>query len=74
MLKQLGPTEILLILGVLVLLVGGKKLPDLARGSGQALRIFRTEVKALDDGQDEPEVRADTVTVPEATLRAEDGR
>ena len=34
---NLGPTEIILILLVLVLLFGAKKLPELARGSGRAL-------------------------------------
>ena len=57
MFRQIGPTEILVILGVVLLLFGGKKLPELARGSGKALRIFKTEVKALhDDDEDEDEV------------------
>lgn len=46
---NLGPTEILLILLVLVLLFGAKKLPELARGSGRALRIFKAETKGLMD-------------------------
>ena len=49
----LGPTEILLILLVLVLLFGAKKLPELARGSGRALRIFKAETKGLIDDDDE---------------------
>ena len=47
LLAGLGPTELLIIVGVIVLLFGAKKLPDLARGSGQALRIFKAETKAL---------------------------
>ena len=35
----LGSTELLLILAVVILLFGANKLPDLARGSGRALRI-----------------------------------
>ena len=46
---NLGPTEIILILLVLVLLFGAKKLPELARGTGQALRIFKSETKGLID-------------------------
>jgi sec-independent protein translocase protein TatA len=46
---NLGPTEIILILLVLVLLFGAKKLPELARGSGRALRIFKAETKGLID-------------------------
>ena len=46
---NLGPTEIILILLVVVLLFGAKKLPELARGSGRALRIFKAETKGLMD-------------------------
>ncbi len=49
----LGPTELLIIVGVIVLLFGAKKLPELARGSGRALRIFKAETKGLMDDDDE---------------------
>ena len=49
----LGPGEIALILAVLVLLFGASKLPELARGSGRALRIFKAETKGLMDDDDE---------------------
>jgi sec-independent protein translocase protein TatA len=56
---NLGPTEIILILLVLVLLFGAKKLPELARGSGRALRIFKAETKGLmDDDDDDAAKRA----------------
>ena len=52
--RDIGPTEILLILAVIILLFGAKKLPELARGSGRALRIFKAETKGLlDDDDDE---------------------
>lgn len=55
---NLGPTELLLILLVLVLLFGARKLPDLARGTGRALRIFKAETKGLvDDDDDEDDDR-----------------
>ncbi|NLC97494.1 MAG: twin-arginine translocase TatA/TatE family subunit [Actinomycetales bacterium] len=44
-----GPTEILIVLGIVLLLFGGRKLPELARGTGRALRIFKSEVKELDE-------------------------
>ena len=56
----LGTTELLLILAVVVLLFGATKLPDLARGSGRALRIFKAETKGLMD--DDDEVTVDPVT------------
>jgi sec-independent protein translocase protein TatA len=49
----LGTTEILIILGILILLFGAKKLPELARGSGRALRIFKAETKGLIDEDDD---------------------
>ena len=53
MFRQIGPTEIIIILAVVILLFGGKKLPELARGSGRALRIFKAETKGLMDDDDE---------------------
>lgn len=49
----LGPTEIILVILVIVLLFGAKKLPELARGSGRALRIFKAETKGLLDDDDD---------------------
>jgi sec-independent protein translocase protein TatA len=46
---DLGAPELLIILAVAVLIFGGSKLPELARGSGRALRIFKAEVNAKDD-------------------------
>jgi sec-independent protein translocase protein TatA len=55
----LGTPELLIILVVLVLLFGATKLPELARGSGRALRIFKAETKGLvdDDEKTTPEQR-----------------
>ncbi|MGW0038561.1 Sec-independent protein translocase subunit TatA [Gordonia sp. NPDC003376] len=36
-----------IVLVVLVLLFGSKKLPDAARGLGQSLRIFKSEVQEM---------------------------
>ncbi len=50
----LGTTELLIILAVIILLFGASKLPELARGSGRALRIFKAETKGLmDDDEDD---------------------
>ncbi len=57
---NLGPTEVLLIFLVLVLLFGAKKLPELARGSGRALRIFKAETKGLIDDDDESDAQRPT--------------
>jgi sec-independent protein translocase protein TatA len=53
---DLGWPELIIIVFVLMLLFGAKKLPDMARGTGRALRIFKAETKGLirDDDDDEP--------------------
>ncbi len=59
LIANLGPTEIILIILVLVLLFGAKKLPELARGSGRALRIFKAETKGLMDDDDDAKYKTD---------------
>ena len=48
-----GGWELVLIVLVILLLFGAKKLPELARGSGRALRIFKSETKGLVDDNDD---------------------
>lgn len=36
-----GATEILIIVGVLILFFGAKKIPELARGIGQGIKEFK---------------------------------
>lgn len=47
MLRDVGPMELMLILAVCVLLFGAKRLPEIARSSGRALRIFKAETQGL---------------------------
>jgi len=62
----LGPQELVLIVLVILLLFGAKKLPELARGSGRALRIFKAETKGLmDDDDDNDTLKTDTQRSPE---------
>ncbi len=47
-----GPTELIIILVIVLLLFGGSKLPKLARSLGQAQKEFK---KGIDDGSEEGE-------------------
>jgi sec-independent protein translocase protein TatA len=51
---DVGTPELLILFVVVMLVFGGKKLPDLARGSGRALRIFKEEVGKTDDESADP--------------------
>ena len=70
MFHQIGAPEIIIILGIVVLLFGGRKLPELARGSGRALRIFKSEVKGL---QDDDETKPEALETTEAEKKPEQG-
>lgn len=52
------PSHILLILLVLVILFGAKRLPDSARSLARSMKIFRSEIK--DIKQDENEANNET--------------
>ena len=49
MLGQLRGWEWLIIVALVLLLFGAKRLPDAARGLGRSLRIFKAETKGLAD-------------------------
>ncbi len=66
---NMKPWEFLIIVALILLLFGAKRLPDAARGLGRSLRIFKAETKALhdDDGtQASPDAEAAAPTAPEA--------
>jgi len=58
MITMPGGAEWLIILAIVILVFGAAKLPELARGTGQALRIFKAETKGLrdDDKDDDKEL------------------
>ena len=62
--------EWLVILAIVILVFGAAKLPDLARGTGQALRIFKAETKGLKD-DDKADDKADDVPPGPAPTSAE---
>jgi sec-independent protein translocase protein TatA len=56
---NLGPTELIIILVVIVLLFGAKRLPDMARSIGRSAKILKAETKGL-RGEDESEQQSGT--------------
>jgi sec-independent protein translocase protein TatA len=45
----LSGTELLVVLGVAVLLFGGKKIPEVAKGLGEGIKNFKQAIKTDDD-------------------------
>lgn len=58
----LSPMHWLIIVGVVVVLFGAKRLPDAARSLGRSARILKSEVREM--GDDAP--KADAQTPPKA--------
>ena len=52
----LGTQELMVILVIALVLFGGKKLPELARGLGKSMQEFR---KGIEQGSHEAEVGKD---------------
>ncbi len=57
---MLGPTEWILIALIVIVLFGGKKIPELARGLGKGIREFKSaknqikdEIENASDSKDE---------------------
>lgn len=54
LLFSLGPMEIILIIAALLLLFGGRKIPELMKGIGQGMKEFK-KASRTDDEDDKPE-------------------
>lgn len=53
MFGSLGIWEILLILLIVALLFGGRKLPELGKGLGQGIKNFKNAIKGQDPDEDD---------------------
>ena len=51
---SLGPWEIAIIVLLIIVLFGAKKLPDAARSIGRSMRIFKSEVKEMRKDDETP--------------------
>lgn len=58
--------ELIIILALVFLLFGAKKMPDAARGIGRSLRILKTETKGLHDEDDDDDDASSTSIADES--------
>lgn len=61
--------ELLIVLAIVVLLFGAKKIPDLAKGMGKGIKDFKKAIK--EDDEDTKEIAAKDET-PTETEKVED--
>ncbi|MFE6056815.1 Sec-independent protein translocase subunit TatA [Kitasatospora sp. NPDC056446] len=66
----LEPWHIFVVLAVVILLFGSKKLPEMARGLGKSMRILKAETKAM--REDEPAADAGTAQSTAAPQQSAD--
>ncbi|ARZ67933.1 Sec-independent protein translocase subunit TatA [Streptomyces sp. HU2014] len=73
--NALEPWHILVVVLVLVVLFGSKKLPDTARSLGKSMRILKSEAKALKaDDAAAPAAEAPTTAPASAATPADSPR
>lgn len=63
---SLGIWEILIILVVILLIFGPRRLPEMAKGIGQSVREFRKGIRDMKDGIDSDDDEPKKATVVEA--------
>jgi len=51
---RFGPWELVLILGIVLVLFGGRKIPEIARGLGEGIRNFRDSLRSDRPGESKP--------------------
>lgn len=49
-----GPWQVIIILAVVLLLFGGKKIPELMKGLGQGVKEFKDASKSNEAAKEEP--------------------
>ena len=65
---NLGPTELIIIAVVIMVLFGAKRLPDAARSLGRSARILKAETKGLHE-DDAPKAVGGSAPVAPGTAR-----
>ncbi|MFE9610856.1 Sec-independent protein translocase subunit TatA [Streptomyces sp. NPDC006012] len=63
--NALEPWHLLILVAVVVLIFGSKKLPDTARALGKSMRILKSETKAMKDDGASNEPRPEPEPAPE---------
>ena len=67
-LGSVGPTELIIVLTIILLLFGAKRIPELARGLGSGIREFRKGTRGeVDEGKKDEELTSGANAADEGT-------
>ena len=58
MFNSIGPTELIIVLVIVLLIFGPKRLPGLGKQLGSGMREFKDSISGKDSGQDEDDEEA----------------
>ncbi len=67
---DMGANELLIILAIVVILFGAKKIPDLAKGLGQGIKDFKKAVK--EDEKEDISAKSEKIETKEADKKPND--
>jgi sec-independent protein translocase protein TatA len=66
--QSIGPTELIIVLAIVLIIFGPKRLPGLGRQLGSGMREFKDSITGKDSDRDEDEDDADTREKASAAL------
>ena len=65
--QSVGPLELLIVLGIVLLIFGPKRLPGLGKSLGTGMREFKDSITGKDDDPDSDEAPASQATLTAAS-------
>jgi sec-independent protein translocase protein TatA len=67
---SIGPLEIAIVVAIILLLFGARKLPELGKGLGSGMREFKDGITGKDGGEDRQESLEESTSAPQSEPRA----
>lgn len=65
----LGPWEIVLILIIILIIFGPKKLPELAKAIGESIRTYRKSSSGLFEEEAKPQIKSEAAVLVETAKK-----
>ncbi|MEO6096871.1 MAG: twin-arginine translocase TatA/TatE family subunit [Fibrobacteria bacterium] len=66
MLGNLGAPELIIILLIVILLFGGRKIPEIAKGLGKGIRDFKNSMAGHETEAEDKNAKSDNKEIPKS--------